>query len=187
MGGVNIKTEVSGAKDIIRVEHLGVFPEIMVEEAKQLVQLHEKRAEGLLALAGPLKEYRKTFVRALCSSSEKTKHRRKLDAGRVAMRTHGRETYSEYCTAMHNVSEFRYTGKIIAMRQSGMLELMLHKNFDELYSLMVLLRKQSGGDFEGRKNPDMERLYRKFNLNIVGDQYLLEVLAKQLQLLSKSR
>lgn len=184
---MNIKTEVSGAKDIIRVEHLGVFPAMMVEEAKELVKLHEKRAEGLRALAGPLKEFRKTFIRALASSYEKTKHRRKLEAGKDAMRTHGREAYSEYCTAKHNVNKFREIGKLIALRQGGMLELMLHKNFDEVYSLMVLLRKQKVGDFEGRQNLDMARLYRKFNLNIVGDEYLLEVLAKQLQLLSKSR
>lgn len=184
---MNIKTEVSGAKDILRVEHLGVFPEIMVEEAKQLVQLQEKRAEGLRAIAGPLKEFRKTFVRALRSSSEKTKHKRRLEAFKVARCAHGWGVYSQYCTATHNVSEFRTVGKIIAMRQSGMLELMLHKNFDEVYSLMVLLRKQKVGNFEGRQNPDMERLYRKFNLNIVGDEYLLEVLAKQLQPLSKSR
>lgn len=184
---MNIKKEVSAAMDMIRVEHLGVFPEIMVEEAKELVALQEKRAEGLRALAGPLKEFRKTFARALASSTEKTKHKRKLEAGKVAIRAHGRDAYSEYCTATHNVSKFREIGKIIALRQGGMLELMLHKNFDEVYSLMTLLRKQSGGDFEGRKNPDMERLYRKFNLNIVGDQYLLEVLAKQLQLVTKGR
>jgi len=184
---MNIKKEVSAAMDMIRVEHLGVFPEIMVEEAKELVQLHEKRAEGLRAIAGPLKKFRKTFVRALASSSEKTKHRRKLEASRVARRAHGLDAYSEYCTATYNVSKFRDIGKLISLRQSGMLELMLHKNFDEVYSLMTLLRKQKVGDFEGRQNPDMERLYRKFNFNIVGDEYLLEVLAKQLQLLSKSR
>ena len=43
----------------------------MVEEAKELVALQEKRAEGLRALAGPLKEFRKTFARALASSTEK--------------------------------------------------------------------------------------------------------------------